>query len=121
MLTNRVVVNSFGGFGKTTWYLVRRVWIEIDVLFCIRGYTSIYLDLKMAKIMDPVLPILSSLGYWSIIWGTFGGPGTPSVGSIYQEPPLLAKHLTVRFQASRSLVPRYMGGYQKWCFVGSLH
>ena len=29
---------------------------------------------KMAKIMDPILPILSSLGYWAIIWGSFGGP-----------------------------------------------
>ena len=30
----------------------------------------------MAKIMDPILPILSVLGYWSIILGSFGGPGT---------------------------------------------
>ena len=29
----------------------------------------------MAKIMDPILPILSILGYWSIILGSFGGPG----------------------------------------------
>ena len=29
----------------------------------------------MAKIMDPMLPILSILGYWSIILGSFGGPG----------------------------------------------
>ena len=31
----------------------------------------------MAKIMDPVLPILSILGYWSIILGSFGGLGRP--------------------------------------------
>ena len=30
----------------------------------------------MAKIMDPVLPLLSFLGYWAIILGSFGGPGT---------------------------------------------
>ena len=29
----------------------------------------------MAKIMDPILPILSILGYWAIILGSFGGPG----------------------------------------------
>ena len=30
---------------------------------------------KMAKIMDPVLPILSILEYRAIILGSFGGPG----------------------------------------------
>ena len=30
----------------------------------------------MAKIMDPLLPILSILGYWAIVLGSFGGPGT---------------------------------------------
>ena len=30
----------------------------------------------MAKIMDPVLPIFSILGYRAIILGSFGGPGT---------------------------------------------
>ena len=30
----------------------------------------------MGKIMDPILPILSILGYWAIILGSFGGPGT---------------------------------------------
>ena len=29
----------------------------------------------MAKIMDPILPILSILGYWAIVLGSFGGPG----------------------------------------------
>ena len=29
----------------------------------------------MAKIVDPILPILFVLGYWAIILGTFGGPG----------------------------------------------
>ena len=29
----------------------------------------------MAKIMDPVLTILSILGYWAIILSSFGGPG----------------------------------------------
>ena len=29
----------------------------------------------MAKAMDPILPILSLLGYWAIILGSFGGPG----------------------------------------------
>ena len=31
---------------------------------------------KMAKIMDPILPILSVLRCWAIILGSFGGPGT---------------------------------------------
>ena len=31
----------------------------------------------MAKIMDPILPLLSILGYWAIILGSFGGPGRP--------------------------------------------
>ena len=31
---------------------------------------------KMANIMDPILPILPVLGYWAIILGSFGGPGT---------------------------------------------
>ena len=29
----------------------------------------------MANILDPILPILSVLGYWAIILGAFGGPG----------------------------------------------
>ena len=29
----------------------------------------------MAKIMDPILPLLSILGYWAIVLGSFGGPG----------------------------------------------
>ena len=29
----------------------------------------------MAKIMDPILTILSILGHWSILLGSFGGPG----------------------------------------------
>ena len=29
----------------------------------------------MAKIMDPIMPILSILGNWAIILGFFGGPG----------------------------------------------
>ena len=32
----------------------------------------------MAKIMDPILSILSILGYWAIILGTLGGPGLGS-------------------------------------------
>ena len=30
---------------------------------------------KEPKIMDPILPVLSILGYWSIILGSVGGPG----------------------------------------------
>ena len=29
----------------------------------------------MAKIMDPILPILSILGYWAVVLGSFGGSG----------------------------------------------
>ena len=35
----------------------------------------------MAKIMDPILPILSILGYWAIILGSFGGPGSSSTAA----------------------------------------
>ena len=31
---------------------------------------------KMAKTMDPILPVLSMLEYWAMILGSFGGPGT---------------------------------------------
>ena len=34
----------------------------------------------MAKIMDPILTILSILGHWSIILGSFGGPGICTSG-----------------------------------------
>ena len=30
----------------------------------------------MAKIIDPILSLLSILGYWAIILGSFGGPGS---------------------------------------------
>ena len=33
----------------------------------------------MPKIMEPILPILSILGYWAILLGTFGGPGTSAI------------------------------------------
>ena len=39
----------------------------------------------MAKIMDPILPIQSTLGYWAMILGSFGGPGIPSM-LIYYVP-----------------------------------
>ena len=29
----------------------------------------------MAKILDPILPVVSILGYWAIILGFFEGPG----------------------------------------------
>ena len=34
---------------------------------------------KMPKIMDPILPVVSGLGCWAIILGTFGGPGRRDV------------------------------------------
>ena len=36
----------------------------------------------MAKIMDPILPILSILGYWAIILGSFGSPGTLKIAVV---------------------------------------
>ena len=33
----------------------------------------------MAKIIDPILPILSILGYWAMILGSFGGPGNRTI------------------------------------------
>ena len=42
---------------------------------------------EVAKIMDPVLPIPENLGYWSIILGSFGDPGTPPKCSVIMRPP----------------------------------
>ena len=42
----------------------------------------------MAKIMDPMLPILSILGYWAILLGSFGGPGTHSRSSKREVPSI---------------------------------
>ena len=41
----------------------------------------------MAKIMDPILPILSFLGYWSIILGSFGGPGMEMGAYLLERDP----------------------------------
>ena len=38
----------------------------------------------MAKTMDPILPILSILGYWAIILGSFGGPGLKGLRGLLQ-------------------------------------
>ena len=51
---------------------------------------------KMPKRIDPMLPILSVLGCWAIILGTFGGPGTwllfrLVLSSCSQSPALLMK------------------------------
>ena len=49
-----------------------------------------YLDLQsLAKIMDPILPILSIWGYSAIILGSFGGPGTYSRGWLQEIKKLL--------------------------------
>ena len=37
----------------------------------------------MAKIMEPIPPILSILGYWAIFLGSFGGPGTWPLKEFY--------------------------------------
>ena len=39
-----------------------------------------YLHIQKAKIMDPILPVLRTLGYWAIILGSFAGPGTSVLG-----------------------------------------
>ena len=36
----------------------------------------------MAKIMDPIMAVVSILGYWSIILGSFGGPGKSKASDI---------------------------------------
>ena len=36
---------------------------------------------SLPKTMDPILPILCSLGYWAIILSSFGGPRTLPKGS----------------------------------------
>ena len=46
----------------------------------------------MAKRMDPILPVLSVLGHWGIILGSFGGPGSfQVVGSRYHVQAALQK------------------------------
>ena len=49
----------------------------------------------MAKIMDPILPILCILGYWAMILGSFGGPGTsatlPPEDSEGKDPTICAQ------------------------------
>ena len=45
--------------------------------------------------MDPILPILSSLGYWAIILGTFGGPGSSRVLSALTIKALTSKVATI--------------------------
>ena len=42
---------------------------------------QIYLDLQNGQIRNPVLLILSILGYRAIILGSFGGPGTRKAGT----------------------------------------
>ena len=42
---------------------------------CFGWFYSLTWTSKMAKIVDPILPIPCILGYWSIILGSFGGPG----------------------------------------------
>ena len=53
-----------------------------------RKYKASTWTSKMAKIIDPILPVLSILGYWAIILGSFGGPGTKkhNVDSLYRNP-----------------------------------
>ena len=50
----------------TTWSIVYGVCYSFG-----GAWTS-----KMANIMDPILPILSILGYSAITLGSFGGPGS---------------------------------------------
>ena len=62
-----------------------------------KPYVHIYIYVytwtsKLAKIMDPVLPILSILGYRAIILGSFGGPGIDTYThthtySVHRPPP----------------------------------
>ena len=52
-------------------------WLQV-VLLLIGGYRTS----KVPKTMDPVLPILSLLGYWAITSGTLGGPGTCKIENL---------------------------------------
>ena len=47
----------------------------------------------MAQKMDPILPILSILGYWAIILGSFGGPGMCILCSTFLSSALLYSSL----------------------------
>ena len=48
----------------------------LGLLFGVDTWTS-----KMAKIMDPILPVLSIWGYWAIVLGFFGGSGNSEAAS----------------------------------------
>ena len=48
---------------------------SVEALFGCLAREAFAWTSKMAKILDPILSILSILGYWAIILGIFGGPG----------------------------------------------
>ena len=57
----------------------------------------------MPKILEPILPILSILGYWAVILGTFEGPGSklepggsPTWAEIWELPNILGSTLDAK-------------------------
>ena len=65
----------------------------------------------MAKIMDPILPILSILEYWAICFGFFGGPRlgrerSPGMG-LPHEPRTLKSFGLVAIATGRMLRSLY--------------
>ena len=78
----------------------------------------------MAKIMDPILPILSMLGYWAIILGFFGGTLGHYFGLFWDIGPLFWALLEVQVVTwtlwVRSRESSGNSGYDLWvdgCFL----
>ena len=66
------ILGPVGIFRAGKFSFGRRSYQTYDYVF-LCAWTS-----KMANIMDPILPIVSILGYWAIILGSFGAPGEES-------------------------------------------
>ena len=54
------------------------------------------------KIMDTILPLLSTLGYWAIMLGTFGGPGNAVTGRFAR---IFSAHEPTRPKSDRQKAP----------------
>ena len=86
----------------------------------------------MPKIMDPILPIVSVLGYWAIIMGSFGGPGICSQitatmsGLLVPRIRLIAQRLHAATQGAHSPNQHackymYVHTYMDTCIEGDLY
>ena len=52
--------------------------------------------------MDPILPILSILGHWAILLGSFGGPGKlPGTNLAVHPSPTASNRLSENYHRGR--------------------